>query len=111
MSGEEEVSPASPAAAAAAPEAAVTVKAFTPSQWRTFLAIADTLFPAQTPAQIEEILATLPQGPGNRDAIVKFLSRSASECAEFTGALEEVFAWRVPREAVGKIKGVLDLLE
>lgn len=86
-------------------------QAFTPAQWRTFMAIADTIFPAQTPEQVREILAALPQGQGNKAAIEKLLARSASECREFADTLDEVFAHRIPSDAVGKIRMVLDLLE
>lgn len=75
------------------------------------MAIADTIFPAQTPEQIQEILASLPQGETHKDAVVKFLTRNASECTEFTDSLDEVFAYRVPSDAVTKIKLVLDFLE
>ena len=91
--------------------AEVARQAFTPAQWRTFMAIADTIFPAQSPEQVQEILAALPQGQGNKDAIERFLTRNASECREFADALDEVFAHRVRGDAVVKIRMVLDLLE
>ncbi|KAF8445206.1 hypothetical protein BGX38DRAFT_1094717 [Terfezia claveryi] len=89
----------------------VARQAFTPTQWRTFMAIADTIFPAQTPEQVEEILAALPQGQGNKPAIEHFLARSASDCREFADALDDVFAHKIPSDAVVKIRMVLDLLD
>ena len=85
--------------------------AFSPAQWRTFMAIADTIFPAQPPEQVKGILAALPQGQGNKAAIEKFLARNASECREFADMLDEVFAHRIPSDTVVKIRMVLDLLE
>ncbi|KAF8418184.1 hypothetical protein EV426DRAFT_554359, partial [Tirmania nivea] len=89
----------------------VARNAFTPAQWRTFMAIADTFFPAQTPEQVQQILAALPQRQPNKDAIESCLARSASECREFADALDEVFAHRLPSAAVVKIRMVLDLLD
>ncbi|KAF8466988.1 hypothetical protein BDZ91DRAFT_634617, partial [Kalaharituber pfeilii] len=81
-----------------------------PSQWRTFMSIADTLFPALSDSEADAIIAAVPSGPQHRAAIQRFLSRNASECREFMEALDHAFAHRLPKRAVGDVKMVLNLL-
>lgn len=90
-----------------------TSRVFTPKQFTTLLALADTYYPSLTPTEVDNLLknhiANTIIDP-KTETIEKWLRQASSECREFVETLDYFFYARIPGAAKAKVALVLDLL-
>ena len=87
--------------------------AFSPSQWKNLLSIADTFIPSLNEEEIKYVNTELSEKLLNPDheKIDSYLKMSATESPEFVEYLKFFMAKRISEKAQKELGGVLDMLK